>query len=643
MAQLPDDHELNDASHDTENDIKNTFQCSYCHNRHDITDVFLWSTCHHQYSRGCVLFTIRQQLYDKKLPLCGYPNCNALLLEDAAQLVLPHEILIGFYNIHNEHQSILDQDEKQSQSHYRSPDPNHHMDSSSDGITNLSTPILGTIDPDPVDDSSEAEISYNYDRNEQQPLLKNIPYGGYGASNMDSKRSRLFDCVLCNEQHIDEERFEWTECKHLYGRECAENMIISRLFEQDIAPCVKCKKLLNVMDAMTLLPVDEMELFKEYYALKASMETYNADQDTNDTNDNDNAVVEVADQMEKMSIQKEATEHKIDNEKLMPSVLVLPDNNYGALIPMDDDFVDGNGLVLNHQKEAELTKNNLFYCSQCKKVSKLEGKFMSLKCQHVSCKSCAKQHTKHHIEMLQVIPTCPVCPQSITDMDMIAIWGAYEAKQWIDKLFKEKSLKIPPYNHAQPAAAVAAAPALTTAGVPDVQAEEDINDRDANEQADIEHKQEDDKWRHCLTPSCHKKGYLSMEKGEEMRLDCFGCGVAWCVQCCVSWHLGQTCEQYQTDMSMGVDIANNDMAMYYALQEQSQMQFDNNYDDIFNYKEQGFKTCPVCMSVVDKDGGCNYVTCNCGTQFCWVCDAILDESNLAQHYDDGNCPLNDDP
>ncbi|CAN6447671.1 unnamed protein product [Victoria cruziana] len=33
------------------------------------------------------------------------------------------------------------------------------------------------------------------------------------------------------------------------------------------------------------------------------------------------------------------------------------------------------------------------------------------------------------------------------------------------------------------------------------------------------------------------------------------------------------------------------------------------------------KSCPKCHKVVEKDGGCNLVTCICGQSFCWLCGA----------------------
>ena len=30
-------------------------------------------------------------------------------------------------------------------------------------------------------------------------------------------------------------------------------------------------------------------------------------------------------------------------------------------------------------------------------------------------------------------------------------------------------------------------------------------------------------------------------------------------------------------------------------------------------------TCPKCQAPVEKNGACNFMSCRCGTNFCWIC------------------------
>ena len=34
--------------------------------------------------------------------------------------------------------------------------------------------------------------------------------------------------------------------------------------------------------------------------------------------------------------------------------------------------------------------------------------------------------------------------------------------------------------------------------------------------------------------------------------------------------------------------------------------------------------CPDCENIIQKTGGCNHITCNCGTEFCWRCNERYD-------------------
>jgi len=281
---------------------------------------------------------------------------------------------------------------------------------------------------------------------------------------------------------------------------------------------------------------------------------------------------------------------------------------------------------------------------------------------------------------------------------MIAIWDEYQAKQYMQALYQQRSLKIPPF---QPV--VDLPPSTHNAGEHEINPQQKqaehvqpvIDERDndrrdheekpavpqiANDEAPppleavVDHKEpeeavpavppienevdDEDMW-HCLTDGCHKKGQLNVHnnKEETTRLDCAYCGVIWCVQCGVPWHLGQNCQQFQADMMQGVDQMNDDIAILNAMQQQQEeimnmkangLHLDDDEDGGGSehqfqqvYEQQDLRTCPNCKSVVDKTEGCNHMTCFCGTHFCWLCEQIVDENALDKHYDIGVCALND--
>ena len=45
------------------------------------------------------------------------------------------------------------------------------------------------------------------------------------------------------------------------------------------------------------------------------------------------------------------------------------------------------------------------------------------------------------------------------------------------------------------------------------------------------------------------------------------------------------------------------------------------------------KPCPKCGISVSKEGGCNQIKCgSCGTHFCWICSAIVDDGAFPEHF-----------
>jgi hypothetical protein len=45
------------------------------------------------------------------------------------------------------------------------------------------------------------------------------------------------------------------------------------------------------------------------------------------------------------------------------------------------------------------------------------------------------------------------------------------------------------------------------------------------------------------------------------------------------------------------------------------------------------KPCPKCGIPVSKEGGCNQIKCgSCGTHFCWICSAIVDDGAFPEHF-----------
>ena len=80
---------------------------------------------------------------------------------------------------------------------------------------------------------------------------------------------------------------------------------------------------------------------------------------------------------------------------------------------------------------------------------------------------------------------------------------------------------------------------------------------------------------------------------------CEVCQLFFCVRGCPKPHQGKTCEQQK----LAEDNVRNDQL----------------FDDMT--RNQNLKRCQQCGATVERNGGCNHMTCRCGYQFCYVCAA----------------------
>lgn len=88
--------------------------------------------------------------------------------------------------------------------------------------------------------------------------------------------------------------------------------------------------------------------------------------------------------------------------------------------------------------------------------------------------------------------------------------------------------------------------------------------------------------RYC--PKCSQKIILTDFRVASFK--CTNCEIKICNQCKETDHPGLTCEQ---------NLAQN-------------------------FKDMGIVFCPVCKTMIERNFGCNHMTCKiCEYEFCWVC------------------------
>jgi ariadne-1 len=99
--------------------------------------------------------------------------------------------------------------------------------------------------------------------------------------------------------------------------------------------------------------------------------------------------------------------------------------------------------------------------------------------------------------------------------------------------------------------------------------------------------------KHCPTPDC---AFSFINEGAKQDFECPQCKQTYCSNCLIKHSQYITCEHAQ--------IVGNKTKEETANQE---------------WLQKTTKACPQCKAPVEKNKGCNHMTCKCKHQFCWVC------------------------
>ncbi|KAK0213098.1 hypothetical protein DFS33DRAFT_1249741 [Desarmillaria ectypa] len=112
-----------------------------------------------------------------------------------------------------------------------------------------------------------------------------------------------------------------------------------------------------------------------------------------------------------------------------------------------------------------------------------------------------------------------------------------------------------------------------------------------------------EEFRYCPTPDCQ---VIYRPANEGTVLACPSCWGKICAFCHVQFHEGLACRQHRENMEGG-------------------------YEAFQRWKtEHGVKECPSCKAVIEKNGGCNHMTCaRCHTHICWVCMKTFKEDDAS--------------
>ena len=101
----------------------------------------------------------------------------------------------------------------------------------------------------------------------------------------------------------------------------------------------------------------------------------------------------------------------------------------------------------------------------------------------------------------------------------------------------------------------------------------------------------------CPTADCKYVFVLEKNENENTEFNCPLCQKHYCLACKCEFHQEQSCQEFR--------ISNN----------------SNESDKLFEnfVKGQKWKQCPQCKFWVEKNQGCDHMTCRCTYQFCYKC------------------------
>ena len=116
------------------------------------------------------------------------------------------------------------------------------------------------------------------------------------------------------------------------------------------------------------------------------------------------------------------------------------------------------------------------------------------------------------------------------------------------------------------------------------------------------------KFKYCATPDCPE--IYSLESNSRGETSCRSCFVSVCVSCGEN-HEGFSCEEWK--------IHRDSEAQERLLEGWAE-------------GSEHVKKCPECKILIEKNGGCNHMTCpKCGVHICWRCLGVFTANNIYNH------------
>ena len=110
----------------------------------------------------------------------------------------------------------------------------------------------------------------------------------------------------------------------------------------------------------------------------------------------------------------------------------------------------------------------------------------------------------------------------------------------------------------------------------------------------------------CPNPKCNLS--IRVQNAIPKEIKC-KCGQIFCFSCLEESHIPCDCFMAKEWKNYAEKFGNNDF-VWIKKETNEEKSFTNN---------QFMKKCPKCKLIIEKNQGCNHMTCPCGYEFCWNC------------------------
>ncbi|KAJ7684570.1 hypothetical protein DFH06DRAFT_11135 [Mycena polygramma] len=126
-------------------------------------------------------------------------------------------------------------------------------------------------------------------------------------------------------------------------------------------------------------------------------------------------------------------------------------------------------------------------------------------------------------------------------------------------------------------------------------------------------------FKYCKTPDCSQ---VYRRSASTAVVTCPSCFLTVCSSCDEEGHEGMSCADMRLHRDPGEQERLNDEWA----------------------RQTGVKRCPSCSIWIEKNGGCNHMTCvQCGSHICWICVRVFEGGQIHDHLNSAHGGLFDVP